>query len=194
MERCRETRPPRPDRVSCSGRSRSRTYRPSVVAVNMSIPSRGTASTGASGAPRPTTKLNMGSSPATRHGVVDCGCARSRLLPRRRQLAARGIRTKDRDDLSLLLFVVWDPIGVNHTAITANEYVVLAADVLRYVQDDDAPALTNYLLDTERSAIGLYASHRDARDRRRRSSRALPRARGARAGNRSPATDKSAPN
>ncbi len=67
-------------------------------------------------------------------------------------------RDQGRDDLSLLLFVVWDPIGVNDTAITANEYFNYTADVLRYVQDDDAPALTNYLLDIERSAMGLSHS------------------------------------
>ena len=63
-----------------------------------------------------------------------------------------------RADLNLLLFAVWDPIGVNDIAITAGEYENYVADVFSYVKDDDPEGLTAYLLDVEREAMGLSSS------------------------------------
>jgi hypothetical protein len=63
-----------------------------------------------------------------------------------------------RAELNLLLFVAWDPIGINDCAIAAGEYENYVEDVLGFVEDDDADGLTRYLLDVERNAMGLSTS------------------------------------
>jgi hypothetical protein len=63
-----------------------------------------------------------------------------------------------RAELNLLLFALWDPIGVNDIAITAGEYENYVSDVLKYVRDDDPEGLTAYLLDVEKDAMGLSSA------------------------------------
>jgi hypothetical protein len=64
--------------------------------------------------------------------------------------AARGSH-----DLSLLLFAIWDPIGISDTAIAAGEYENYAPDVLAYVREDDAAGLAEYLRGVAIDAMGL---------------------------------------
>jgi hypothetical protein len=58
-------------------------------------------------------------------------------------------------DLSLLLFAIWDPIGVSDSAITAGEYDSYLPEVLSYVRDDDAAGLADYLRGVAVDAMGL---------------------------------------
>jgi hypothetical protein len=60
-----------------------------------------------------------------------------------------------RADLGLLLFAIWDPIGVSDVAIAAGEYDNYAPDVLQYVRDDDAAGLAAYLHGVAVDAMGL---------------------------------------
>jgi hypothetical protein len=60
-----------------------------------------------------------------------------------------------RADLNLLLFVLWDPIGVSETAIAAGEYEGYVPQVLAYVQSDDPAGLADYLLGVTTKSIGL---------------------------------------
>jgi hypothetical protein len=63
-------------------------------------------------------------------------------------------------ELSLLLFAIWDPIGVSHSAITAGEYDFYTRDVLAYVRDDDAAGLADYLLEVATERMGLSSPTR----------------------------------
>ena len=63
-------------------------------------------------------------------------------------------------ELSLLLFAIWDPIGVSHSAITAGEYDFYTRDVLAYVRDDDAAGLADYLLEMATERMGLSSPTR----------------------------------
>jgi hypothetical protein len=72
-----------------------------------------------------------------------------------------------RDDLNLLLFALWDPIGVSETAITAGEYESYVNEVLAYVRIDDPEGLAQHLRHIARDAMGfswaelpLDAAHR----------------------------------
>ena len=58
-------------------------------------------------------------------------------------------------DPSLLLFAIWDPIGVSDSAITADEYDSYVPQTLSYVRDDDAAGLAQYLRTVAREAMGL---------------------------------------
>lgn len=60
-----------------------------------------------------------------------------------------------RYDLNLLLFAIWDPIGVSDSAITAGEYENYVDEVFSYVSDDDAAGLAAYLRRVARDAMGL---------------------------------------
>lgn len=62
-----------------------------------------------------------------------------------------------RAELNLLLFALWDPIGVNGSAIFGGEYEHYVPDVLGYVEADDPAGLSRYLRDVERDAMGLAA-------------------------------------
>lgn len=70
-------------------------------------------------------------------------------------------------ELSLLLFAIWDPIGISDSAITAGEYDFYTRDVLAYVRDDDAPGLAEYLLGVATDRMGLSSPQlpRDAAQR-----------------------------
>jgi hypothetical protein len=63
--------------------------------------------------------------------------------------------SRGQDDLNLLLFALWDPIGVSDSAITAREYENYVADVFAYVRDDDATGLASYLRRVAREMMGL---------------------------------------
>lgn len=58
-------------------------------------------------------------------------------------------------ELGLLLFAIWDPIGVSDVAVTAGEYDNYVPDVLPYVRDDDAAGLAEYLRGVAVDAMGL---------------------------------------
>jgi hypothetical protein len=58
-------------------------------------------------------------------------------------------------DLSLLLFAIWDPIGVSDSAITAGEYDNYVPEVLSYVRDDDPAGLADYLRGVAVDAMGV---------------------------------------
>jgi hypothetical protein len=60
-----------------------------------------------------------------------------------------------RADLNLLLYAVWDPIGVSDTAITGGEYEGYVAGVLPFVRDDDPAGLAEYLRRVAVEMIGL---------------------------------------
>jgi hypothetical protein len=58
-------------------------------------------------------------------------------------------------DLALLMFAIWDPIGVSDSAICAGEYEFYDRDVLAYVRDDDPAGLTEYFRRAASEAMGL---------------------------------------
>src|SRR6478752_7238045 len=58
-------------------------------------------------------------------------------------------------ELSLLLFAIWDPIGISGSAITTGEYDFYTRDVLAYVRDDDPSGLAEHLLGVATDRMGL---------------------------------------
>lgn len=58
-------------------------------------------------------------------------------------------------DLALLMFAIWDPIGVSDSAIAAGEYEFYDQDVLAYVRDDDPAGLTEYFRRMAAENMGL---------------------------------------
>jgi hypothetical protein len=68
--------------------------------------------------------------------------------------------SQGRADLNLLLFAIWDPIGVSDTAISAGEYENYVVDVVPYVRDDDPAGLADYLRHVATEAMGLSRSER----------------------------------
>jgi hypothetical protein len=49
------------------------------------------------------------------------------------------VASRGRGDLNLLLFALWDPIGVSETAITAGEYESYIDDVVAYGPVTEVP-------------------------------------------------------
>ncbi len=81
------------------------------------------------------------------------------MFEREFSLAADEWRTwfaeRGRSDINLLLFAVWDPIGVSDSAITGGEYEHYVEDVFGYVQVDDLAGLTGYLRGVAEDAMGI---------------------------------------